>query len=63
MTKYAFNPIKNTKNSFGYDLKIPFNYLIKKIYGLLIQLDLKLIFSENCYGIITSILTLSRDFF
>jgi hypothetical protein len=63
ITNYAFNPIKNSGNSFGYDLKIPYDYLIKKKSGMTIQLYLKFIFSENCYGLITPILTLSRDYF
>ncbi len=63
MTKYAFNPVKNSGNYFGYDLKIPYDYPIKKKSGMAIQLDLKFIFSENYYGFITPTLTFSKDYF
>ncbi len=63
LTQYAHNPIKNMGNSLGFDIKIPYDYLIPKKSCITIQLDLEFNFSENCYGIMSPTLSLSRDYF
>jgi hypothetical protein len=51
------------RNSLGFDIKIPYNYLIPKKSDITVQLDLEFNFSENCYGIMSPTLSLSRDYF
>ncbi len=63
LTQHAHNPIKNMRNSLGFDIKIPYNYLIPKKSDITVQLDLEFNFSENCYGIMSPTLSLSRDYF
>jgi dUTPase len=62
-TKYAYSPIENKEGSLGFDIKIPYDYLIPKKSGITVQLDLTFSFSENCYAIIAPTSTFSRDYF